>query len=70
MKNVSKFSSNKYKEILETIEKIAIINNEDEKNKVLSDIYIIAHTFAGSCENPHSDWEELYEKIKKELKDY
>ncbi len=70
MKSTRKFSPIKYRQVLRTIEKIAIINNEDEKNKVLSDIYCIAHAFAGDCGNPHSDWVKLQEEIENKLKDY
>ena len=55
---------------LNTIDKVSSINNEDEKNKVLSDIYKIAHAFSGKCENPHSDWVEFEEKMAIKLKNY
>ena len=55
---------------METIEKIAMRNNQDEVNKVLTDIYCIAHVFASHCENPHEDWKELEQKLRKILKDY
>ena len=55
---------------LETIEKIASLNNEDEKNKVLSDIYMIAHAFNGRCKNPHNDWKEVEAEMSEKLKDY
>lgn len=69
-KTFKKVSPIKYRQVLETIEKIAMINNEDEKNKPLSDIYMIAHAFAGQCDNPHGDWRELEENIKEKLKNY
>lgn len=55
---------------MRTIEKIAVINNQDEKNIVLSDIYRIAHAFIGDCDNPHDDWKEFADKMEKDLKDY
>ena len=68
MKSTSKVSPIKYRKVLETIEKIATINNQDEKNNVLNDIYCIAHSFGGRCKNPHTDWrllcDELYDKLK------
>ena len=45
-------------------------NKEDEKDEVLNDIYRIAHAFDGSCKNPHHDWRELHEEIKKKLENY
>ncbi len=59
-----------YRKVLETIEKIAMINNEDEKDNALLDIYKIAHSYGGNCKNPHSDWKELHDVISKKLKDY
>lgn len=53
-----------------TIEKIATINNEDEKNQILTDIYKIAHAFNGTCQNPHDDWKKFERKIANELKDF
>ena len=55
---------------LRTIMKIAMINNEDEKNKVLTDIYIIAHSHIGDCDNPHEDWIKEANKIEEELKGF
>ena len=69
MKSTSKVSPIKYREILETIAKVACKNNEDEKNEVLNDIYRMAHAFGGDCQS-HNDWRELYEEIKRKLKDY
>ena len=53
---------------LVTIGKIASINNEDEKDNVLNDIYMIAHAFSGSCS--HDDWKKFHDKVEKLLKDY
>ena len=55
---------------LRTIEKIAVLNNEDEKNLVLSDIYRIAHSSIGDCNNPHSDWRDFSDEMENKLKDY
>ena len=59
----------KYRELLETIERICIVGNPDEKNSYLNDIYCIAHAFAGHCDNHHEDWRELQEKLREKLKD-
>ncbi len=53
-----------------TIEKIASLNNEDEKNNVLNDIYRIAHTFSTTCENLHPDWKEFCDTMAEKLKNY
>ena len=60
----------KLRDVLETIEKIVSINNEDEKNPVLNDIYRISHAFTGRCKNLHTDWREFQEKMAEKLKDY
>ena len=60
----------KLKRVLNTIDKIASINDEDGKNKVLGDIYKIAHAFSGECGNPHNDWKEFENKMAKKLKNY
>ena len=65
-----KHSPIRLRKVLETIEKIASINNEDETNVVLNDIYRIAHVFAGSCKNPHEDWQKLQEEVAVNLKNY
>lgn len=62
---------NKIKQLqraLETIDKIASLNNEDESNQVLNDIYRIAHAFSGKCEHP--DWKQFEEEVANKLKDY
>ena len=61
---------NRVKRALETIEKIVTINNGDEKNPLLSEIYIIVHPFVGNCDNPHWDWREKQEKLLKNLESY
>lgn len=58
------------REAMLTIEKIASINNEDEKNSVLLDIYMIAHSFAGRCNNPHDNWKKFMYEMEEKLKDY
>ena len=60
----------KLRNVLLTIEKIALINNEDEKNPVLNDIYRISHAFTARCKNPHMDWREFQETMENKLKDY
>ncbi len=61
---------NSLKRALDTIDRIASTNNEDEKDKVLNDIYKIAHAFSGRCENSHQDWKEFEEKMAEKLKNY
>lgn len=67
---MTKYSNLNLKEALRTIESIAMINNEDEKDKVLLDIYMVAHPAIGDCKNPHFDWLELRKKISDGIKDY
>ena len=69
-KTFRKVSPIKYRQELETIEKIVTINNGDEKNPLLSEIYTIVNPFVGSCDNPHWDWREKQEKILKNLENY
>jgi len=65
------FDENKsLKQALETIEKIASINNEDNKREDLNNIYRISHAFNGRCKKPHRDWIKLEEEIRRDLKDY
>lgn len=66
-KTFKKVSPIKYREVLSTIERICMIKNSDEKNEALNDIYMIAHSFVGSCDNPHLDWRKKQEEIKKQL---
>jgi len=63
-----KLSLNECRRALVTIDKIASINNEDEKDNVLNDIYKIAHAFSGKCS--HNDWKKFHDKMEKRLKDY
>ena len=55
---------------MRTIEKIVVINNEDEKNPVLNDIYRIAHSYIGDCDNPHLDWRLFADEMEKELEKF
>ena len=55
-KTFKKVSPIRYRQVLETIERLVVINNQDEKNPVLNDIYRITHPFVGGCDNPHQDW--------------
>lgn len=66
MKSTNKFSPIKLRQVLQTIERIAALNNPEEENQALNEIYCIAHAYAGRC--PHPEWRELEEKITKELK--
>ena len=52
------------------LEKIATINNQDEADPVLNDIYSIAHAFAGHCQNPHLDWRKKQIEIADGLKNF
>ena len=60
----------KLKRALETIQKICMINDEDCSNKILTDIYKIAHAFEGTCGNPHNDWKEFEKEMAEKLKNY
>ena len=66
-KTFRKVSPIKYRQILETVEKIIVLNNEDEKNELLNELYTFIHPFVGTCDNPHYDWRELLEKKSVEL---
>lgn len=69
-KSFRKVSPIKLRQVLETCEKIIMINNEDERNPILNDLYKIIHPFIGRCDNPHDDWREFEEKMNEKLKDY
>mgnify|MGYP001560420943 CR=1 FL=1 len=69
-KSFRKASPIKYRQLLSTIEKIVSINNEDEDNPVLNDIYRIVHPFVGQCDNRHEDWREFADETAEKLKDY
>lgn len=64
-----KHSKAKLHQVLETISRIAIINNKDETNKGLNDIYRIAHAYSATCVS-HYDWMKYEEEITKELENY
>ena len=66
-KTFKKVSPIKYREVLATIEKIILINNADEKNHVLNDLYRIVHPFVGTCNNRHDDWRQFQEEMRKNL---
>lgn len=53
--------------VLETIEKIILLADPDEKNKTLMQIYRIVHSAndENSCYKIHNDWREE-EKILRE----
>ena len=55
---------------MRTIEKIVVINNESEENPVLNDIYKIAHSHIGDCDNPHPDWKVFADEMENKLKEY
>ena len=69
-KTFKKVSPIMYRQILKTAEKIIMINNEDEKNPVLNDLYMIIHPYVGSCDNPHWDWRKFEEEMRNKLVDY
>ena len=69
-KSFRKVSPIRYRELLETAEKIIVMNNENEKNPVLNDLYMIIHPFVGRCDNPHYDWRAFEETMREKLKDY
>jgi len=67
---VKEDSAERLKRALETIDLIAMVNNPDENNKVLNDIYKIAHAFSGRCKNYHQDWRDFADEMYEKLKDY
>ena len=69
-KSFKKASPIKLRSVLETVEKIVMINNEDEKNPVLNDLYLLIHPFVGKCNNPHQDWRDWGDKMEDKLKNY
>lgn len=68
-KNLKKVSPILYRKILSTVEKIVMINNENEDNKVLNDIYMVVHPYVGTCNNVHEDWRLFTNEMEKKLKD-
>lgn len=68
-KSSQKASSIRLRQVLFTIERICVAANQDEKNETLNEIYTIAHPFVGSCDNPHWDWREKQERLKRELEE-
>ena len=69
-KSFRKISPIRLHQVLETCEKIIMINNEDEKNPILNDLYKIIHPFIGRCKNSHDDWREFEEEMNEKLKNY
>jgi hypothetical protein len=67
MKSTRKVSPIKYREVLSTISRLCTLADPDEKNPAITDIYAISHAFAGECGNPHDDWKEKYDEIRKAL---
>lgn len=47
-----------------------MLNNPDEKNPVLNDLYMLIHPFAGKCDNPHWEWRTFAEEMKNKLVDF
>ena len=70
MSKFRKVSPIKLRSVLATAERVISINNQDEKNDVLNDLYRIIHPFAGSCNNPHDDWRGFQEEMKERFKDF
>ena len=69
-KSFKKVSPIRYQQVLETAEKVIMINNQDEKNLILNDLYKIIHPFVGHCDNHHEDWREFQEEMREKLKDF
>jgi len=67
-KSFRKVSPIKLRQVLGTAEKIVVAANQDEKNEVLNDLYMVIHPFVGRCDNLHHDWREFQEKLNGELK--
>ena len=60
----------KLRSVLETAERVISINNQNEDNLVLNDLYKIIHPYVGQCDNQHDDWRLFEEEINKNLKNY
>lgn len=69
-KSFKKLSPIAMRKAMYTIECIARVGNDDEKNPVLNDIYRVAHSHAGHCDNPHPDWIKFTDEMAEKLKDY
>ena len=69
-KTFKKVSPILYREVLQTAEKVIMLNNPDEKNPVLNDLYMLIHPFAGKCDNPHWEWRTFAEEMKNKLVDF
>ena len=39
-------------------------------DRLINDIYLVAHTASATCKNPHEDWAERTLKIEKTLVDH
>ena len=70
MSKFRKVSPIKLRSVLATAERVISINNQDEKNDVLNDLYRIIHPFVGTCNNRHNDWRDFQEQMSEKLKDF
>ena len=57
------------KRALVVIEKIATLMNPEETDTAWTNVYMLAHAFAGDCGNPHADWKKHLDELEKNLKD-
>ena len=69
-KSFRKVSPIKLRSVLEVAEKLIVMNNENEKNKVLNDLYILLHPYIGKCKNIHQDWRDFGDNLGKDLEKY
>lgn len=50
------------KKYYKLIEELLILNNQDETNEFLNDLYIIIHIANWDCEIKHKDWKKQIDK--------
>ena len=55
------------KKYYELIEELLILNNQDEKDEFLNELYIIIHLANCDCKNPHTDWKKRIDEKYKDL---
>ena len=56
-----------YMELIESITCCAWMEDDKTKAKLFDDIYMISHIANWRCKNPHKDWVDKIEDMKKEF---
>lgn len=51
------------KRYLKLAEEMVILNNQDEKDPFLTNLYMVLHLANWDCENSHEDWKEEVEEL-------